>query len=124
MGHLNHLRLPLMDEPVSVFAICQAHLQLEHDYNHGGWLRERPSNRRRSEATHVQLWRMKYSPGSWWVDILATDEGPEADDEAVRDIYLINVLKLGLPIDDEMRAFMANRYVPEFLESFPSWSQQ
>ena len=42
------------------FDICEAHYALEVDYNLGGWLHERPSNRRRMEATHVQLHRMGF----------------------------------------------------------------
>ncbi|MBC8737425.1 hypothetical protein F6X40_11475 [Paraburkholderia sp. UCT31] len=44
------------------FDICEAHAVLEWDYNVGGWLRERPSNRRRMEATAVQLHRMQFRP--------------------------------------------------------------
>lgn len=121
---MTYLTLPHIDGPVSVFAICQAHLQLEHDYNRGGIVEARPSNRRRNASTSYQLHRMRYMPGHWWVDILGDlTEDTDPDDDAVRDIYLINVLKWGLPIDDEMRAFMQDRYRPEFLESFPTWSK-
>jgi len=116
---MNYLRLPHMGN-VSVFDICQAHAQLESDYNVGGWLQERPSNRRRREATSCQLHRMKYHGAGRWVDICGYSEDP--DDEDVRDIYLINVLKWGLPMDDQMRAFVAFRYTPEFLATFPTWS--
>ena len=44
------------------FDICEAHRAIEIHYNVGGWLRERPSNRRRREATHVQLRRMRFEP--------------------------------------------------------------
>ncbi|UBF29839.1 hypothetical protein K9N68_37145 (plasmid) [Kovacikia minuta CCNUW1] len=44
------------------FDICEAYFVLEMDWNCGGWLQERPSNRRRMEATHVQLHRMKFKP--------------------------------------------------------------
>ena len=119
---MNYIKLPGMDCEVSVFDICQAHAQLESDYNLGGWLRERPSNKRRMESTSCQLSRLKFEPRGRWVEICSNDEDDE--DGAVRDIYLRNVLNYGLPIDDVMRAFMANRYVSEFLNSFPSWSQQ
>ena len=116
---MTYLTLPHIDGPVSVYAICQAHLQLEHDYNRGGIVEARPSNRRRNASTSYQLSRMRYMPGNWWVPILGeSTEGSDPDDEAVRDIYLINVLKWGLPIDDEMRAFIRARYVPEFLATF------
>jgi hypothetical protein len=113
-----YLKLPHMDSPVSIFAICQAHQQLEADYNVGGILRERPSNQRRNASTGVQLHRMRYSSGMSWVDICNPDELDDPDDEDVRDIYLINVLKWGLPMDDEMFAFIKNRYTPEFLAEF------
>lgn len=66
---MDYLTLPGMDGPVSVFDICQAHAQLESDYNIGGWLRERPSNQRRMEATSCQLQRMQYVDVHRWVDI-------------------------------------------------------
>jgi hypothetical protein len=44
------------------FDICEAYLVLEWDWNSGGWLHERPSNRRRMEATHVQTARMHFKP--------------------------------------------------------------
>lgn len=44
------------------FDICAAHYAIEVHYNLGGWLHERPSNRRRREATHVQLHRMGWRP--------------------------------------------------------------
>lgn len=121
---MNYIKLPHMDSPVSVFDICQAHQQLEADYNVGGWVRERPSNKRRMESTSTQLSRIGYDDVYRWVDICAErdEDGDPADDD-VRDIYLINVLKWGLPMDDEMREFIAKRYVPEFLATFPSWSQ-
>lgn len=121
---MNYLRLPGMDSEVSVFDLCQAHAQLESDYNVGGILWERPSNRRRNASTGVQLHRMQYGMGMRWVNIVPTDDDfDDPDDEAVRDIYLRNVLNWGLPIDDEMRAYMAQRYVTEYLESFPTWSK-
>lgn len=44
------------------YDICAAHAALEADWHNGGWLRERPSNARRREATAVQLHRMGYRP--------------------------------------------------------------
>lgn len=116
---MNYIKLPYMYSEVSVFDICQAHAQLESDYNIGGILRDRPSNRRRNMSTGCQLSRMRYSPGMRWVDILGTDN--DDDEENVRDIYLINVLRMGLPIDDDMREFMANRYTSEFLAQWSAW---
>lgn len=51
------------------FDICAAHHALEVHYHVGGWLRERPSNRRRREATHVQLHRMQYEPAPTSLDV-------------------------------------------------------
>jgi hypothetical protein len=62
---------------------------------------------------------MGYSDNHRWVDICNPDESDESDDDAVRDIYLMNVLKWGLPIDAEMMAFIKARYVPEFLARYP-----
>jgi hypothetical protein len=54
------------------FDICEAHLVLEFDYNSGGWLQERPSNRRRRESTDVQLNRMGFkAPASIGFDTLS-----------------------------------------------------
>ena len=111
-----YLKLPHMDSEVSVFDICQAHAQLESDYNLGGMLRERPSNQRRNESTGCQLARMKYHMGSRWVEICA--ESDDDGDDDVRDIYLINVMKLGLPADDEMYAFITARYTKKFVNQF------
>ena len=116
---MNYIKLPYMDSEVSVFDICQAHAQLESDYNIGGILRDRPSNIRRNMSTGCQLSRMRYNPGMRWVDIIGPDN--DDDEENVRDIYLINVLRMGLPIDDDMRQFMANRYTPEFLAQWSAW---
>lgn len=116
---MNYLKIGL-DNPVSIFDIAQGHSQLEADYNVGGWLRERPSNRRRMEATSCQLARIGCVAPHRWVDIVA-EPGDDADpdDEAVRDIYLMNVLKWGLPIDAEMMAFIKARYTAEFVAKYP-----
>lgn len=46
------------------FDICAAHNLVEVDWHSGGWLHERPSNKRRREATHVQLARLHYKPAT------------------------------------------------------------
>ena len=120
---MNYLTLPHMDSPVSVFDICQAYAQIEADYNVGGWVRERPSNQRRMEATACQLSRLGFEPRGRWVDICIPTRVDDDGDEDVRDIYLINVLKWGLPIDGEMRTFIEHRWSPEFLSKFPHWSE-
>jgi hypothetical protein len=45
--------------------IAQAHYLVEVYWNIGGWLRERPSNKRRMEATHVQLHRIGMNYNKW-----------------------------------------------------------
>ena len=116
---MDYIKLPGMDAAVSIFAVAQAHAQIESDYNNGGIVRERPSNRRRNESTSCQLSRIGFSGASLWVDICNPDEREDADAEDVRDIYLQNVLAWGLPIDNEMRAFIRARYTPEFLSQYP-----
>ena len=108
---MHYLKLPHIDNAVARFDICQAHAQLESDYNMGGIVRERPSNSRRNEFTSCQLSRMEYNDARRWVDIVPKkgDEQDSSDDD-VRDIYLINVLKWKLPMDKEMREFVAKRY--------------
>lgn len=121
---MDYLKLPHMDSPVSVFDIAQAHAQLESDYNVGGWIRERPSNQRRNESTGCQLSRLGFEPRGRWVDIYTErEECDDPGDEDVKDIYIQNVLKWGLPITPEERAFIADRYVPKFLSTFTSWSK-
>ena len=95
-------------------------MQLESDYNKGGIIIERPSNRRRNESTTCQLSRMKYSYLYRWVDICSDPDGmDDLDDEDVRDIYLQNVLKWNLPIDAGMMRFIKFRYTAEFLKQYP-----
>ena len=102
------------------FSICAAFSQLEADYNKGGWLRERPSNQRRNESTSCQLARLGYSDARRWVEICAEpDDSDDAGDEDVRDIYLLNVLKWGLPIDAEMMTCIKRRYVKDFVAKYP-----
>jgi len=94
------------------FDIAEAHAVLEWDYNVGGWLRERPSNQRRMESTGCQLLRIQFrAPMGLSFDTL---------EENGKEIYMTNVLKWGLPIDNEQQAFMEGFFVPEFLhESRP-----
>ncbi len=65
------------------FDICEAHAVLEWDYNLGGWLRERPSNQRRREATSVQLHRMQFKPRPDLSYETLTENGKEIYDELV-----------------------------------------
>ncbi len=120
MSGLHYLKIGL-DDAVSVFDICQAHQQLEADYNVGGIVIERPSNARRNESTGCQLLRMKYSDVYRWVEICKEDrsEGEDCGDAAVREIYLRNVLKWGLPIDAEMMAFIKKYFTADFVAQYP-----
>lgn len=59
------------------FDICEAYWVMEADWNRGGWLQERPSNRRRKEATHVQLARVRFKPHSNLDYESLTDNGKE-----------------------------------------------
>ena len=121
---MDYIKLPHMDSEVSVFAVCQAHQQLEADYNVGGILRERPSNDRRNESTGVQLARMDYRT-SFWVDIENPEEHEGPDDEAVRDIYILNVLNWNLPISFELGRLINERYSAEWLdEHYPNWASK
>ena len=105
-------------EQVSRFSICQAHAQLESDYNVAGCLRERPSNKRRNESTSCQLSRIGYSNPYDWVDICCQDDDTDNENE-VRTVYLENVLKWGLPIDAEMMTFIKGYFVAAFVAHFP-----
>ena len=121
---MDYIKLPHMDSEVSVFAVCQAHQQLEADYNVEGVLRERPSNRRRNESTGVQLARMDYRTG-FWVDIENPQDDEDPDDEAVRDIYILNVLNWKLPISFELGRLINERYSAEWLdEHYPNWASK
>lgn len=70
------------------FDICEAHCVLEWDYNMGGWLRERPSNQRRREATSVQLHRMQFRPAPSLCYETLTENGREIYDELVQRLRL------------------------------------
>jgi hypothetical protein len=125
---MNYIKLPWLDREVSVHAICQAHYQLESDYNEDGILRERPSNRRRNASTGWQLSRMRYSNPYVWVVIdpeYSEVKQNEQFDEDVRDIYLLNVLKWGLPFDYGMVELVTSRYGNDWLDAtFPDWRTQ
>ena len=122
---MDYIKLPHMDSEVSVFAVCQAHQQLEADYNVGGILRERPNNRRRNESTGTQLARMDYHSSFWWVDIENPQDDEDPDNEAVRDIYILNVLNWNLPISFELGRLINERYSAEWLdEHYPNWASK
>lgn len=102
------------------FNICQAHQQLESDYNVSGWLRERPSNQRRRESTGTQLLRMGFRNPYGWVDIEA--EPSNSDEEEVQMIYMQAVLRLDLPIDRPLMKAIRRTFMKEFLNTYPQTS--
>ena len=119
---MNYIKLPYMDSEVSIFAICQAHQQLESDYNVGGILRERPSNKRRNMSTGCQLHRMNFNSGFWWVSIESPDEEEDQSDTDVRSIYLLNVLNWKLPISSKLGDVIKELFAEDWLsEKFPGW---
>ena len=105
------------------FNICQAYAQLESDYSVGGWLRERPSNQRRRESIECQLSRMGFSNPYGWVDIEAMPDENDDDAEEVREIYMHAVLRMGLPIDDGLRAAMVRFFAPDYLAQFSQFKE-
>lgn len=108
-----------LDDAVSVFDICQAHAQLEADFNVGGIVIERPSNKRRNESTGCQLARMRYSDAQRWVDITGAREDDDSGDDHVREIYIRNVLAWGLPIDADLMTFIKAYFVESFIAQYP-----
>lgn len=87
--------------------ICQAHAVLEWDYNEGGWLRERPSNQRRMESSGVQLRRLKFKAHP--------NLNFEALSEDGKEVYLTNVVRWKLPVDEDLKARIVEYFTPEFL---------
>jgi hypothetical protein len=103
--------------------ILEAHRALENDWNHGGWLRERPSNQRRMESSGIQMMRMGYEPSPF--------EGGcfEALNYDQQEIYCNALANYGmgrmLSRDDETHTevieFIERYYVPGFVrEHFPT----
>lgn len=76
------------------FDICGAYLALENDWNSDGWLRERPSCRRRMESCGMQLVRIGFSPG---VDSCCSFKYLQNDNQ--REIYVLAARRFGLPLD-------------------------
>ena len=91
------------------FDIAEGHAVLEWDYNMGGWLRERPSNQRRLEATSVQLNRLQFRA--------RPDLCFDTLEEDGKEVYLTNVLRWGLPRDEEqnkrIKAFFAEDWLKD-----------
>ncbi len=89
------------------FDIAEAHCVLEWDYNQGGWLQERPTNRRRMQATSVQLARMQFKP--------AADLSYDSLSENGQEIYLCNVLRWRLPRDEEQNQRIKGFFAADWL---------
>lgn len=64
------------------FDICEAYACLESDYNLGGILQDRPSNRRRNMSTGYQLHRMQFHARPSLSTDTLTENGREIYDEA------------------------------------------
>ena len=94
------------------FDICEAHWLLESDYNIGGIISERKSNIRRNESTGCQLARMQFTPSMSLDFDSLSDNGKE--------IYLANVLRLKLPMDEELMIAMEEFWIPEYLVAMRS----
>jgi len=78
-----------VDPAFDRFDICEAHYLVESYYNVGGWLRERPSNARRHEATSAQLARIKFKPAPSLDYATLTENG--------KAIFLALINRLNLP---------------------------
>lgn len=89
------------------FDIVEAHAVLEWDYNVGGILQERPSNRRRNQSTGVQLHRMQFKARPNLSFETLSEDG--------REVYLTNVVRLKLPVDEKLKQEIGNFFTPEFL---------
>lgn len=120
---MDYIRTPDGDQ-IDVFHLCQAHQQLESDYNVGGWLRQRPSNQRRRESTSCQLARLGFSNPYGWVDIENPDNDAGPDDEEVRAIYLQLVIKYQLPTSPGLRAQCRRVFVHDWLRSEAPWMME
>lgn len=95
------------------FDIAEAHCVLEWDYNVGGWLRERPSNARRMEATACQLHRLAFRARS--------DLGYASLTENAQEIYLCKVLEFTLPRDAEQNQRIREFFSPDWmLRAYPA----
>lgn len=92
------------------FDIAEAHAVLEWDFNRDGWLRERPSNQRRWEATAVQLHRIGFRARADLCFDTLEDDG--------REVYVTNVLRWHLPVDADLKRVIAELFVWEFIASF------
>lgn len=91
------------------FDIVEAHCVLEWDYNKGGWLPERPTNRRRMQATSVQLHRMNFRARPTLTF--------EALSDNAKTIYLEKVLAWKLPRDAHQNRLIREVFSPDWLKA-------
>lgn len=83
------------------FDICEAYKAIEDDYNHGGILEERKSNKRRNMSTGFQLNRMQFKPGHSWNGYKSLSENAK---EIYKDLcarYGFKFNPYNLPMDDD-----------------------
>ena len=111
-------------DSTSIFDVCHAYQLLEANYNVGGWLRERPSNRRRIESIGCQLARIGYSDVyrdvDLWADAETVEEEKQSsdDDENVRFVYFKKALEWGLPLDEDDRAVIDRIFTIDAIEGW------
>lgn len=72
------------------FDICEAYCVMERYWHQDGWLQERPSNRRRREATSIQLRRIQFVPAPGLEYETLTENGREIYDSLVSRYRLEN----------------------------------
>lgn len=105
------------------FDICYAHQALENDWNRGGWLSERPSNRRRRESTGCQLARVGFSSPYQGGSFSSLLEFREEFENAI-EIYIERLVDFGLAkrVDphDDLGEFIVDYYVEDYVaKHFP-----
>jgi hypothetical protein len=76
------------------FDICEAYAVMEWDYNLGGWLHERPTNRRRMEATSIQLARLRFKPRPNLSSDTLTENGREIYESLERRYESVSTIRV------------------------------
>ena len=118
------------DNPFDRYMVCLAYQALENDWNVGGWLRERPSNRRRRESIGVQLARIGFragmGEGGGFAALLpdGSYDGFHDEHEGARESYVHALIVWGLAAkvdpDDDLGAYIRKTYLREFVgQHFP-----
>jgi hypothetical protein len=112
------------DTPYDRLAACIAYAALEYDWNHGGWVRERPSNQRRRESIGCQLARLEFTPGfdlGGFPSLLpdGTHDGFHDEHEGARESYVHALIAWGLArhVDpaDELGDYIRSTYAADFV---------